>query len=73
MAFSSAALPSSRRRFQMSQTPTMSKLVAFWCSRNEGKSAPLNRSEKPTTTTRTRSLAPCTAANERASSGESPA
>ena len=73
MAFSSAALPSSLLRLQMSQTATMSKLVAFACCTNEGSRDPLNRSEKPTTATRTRSFAPCTAANARASREESPA
>jgi hypothetical protein len=52
------AAPSSRRRFQMSEIATISKFNAALLWRNDGISACRHRSEKPTSPTRTRSLAP---------------
>src|SRR5437016_2097039 len=56
--FSIPATPSSRRRFQMSETATISKLRSLPTLPNAGRRAWRKRSENPTIPTRTRSFAP---------------
>src|SRR5256886_8626 len=58
ITFSIPATPSSRRRLQMSDTATISKLSSLPSWPYAGRCAWRNRSEKPTMPTRTRSLAP---------------
>jgi hypothetical protein len=53
-----SATPSSRRRFQMSDSATISKFSSLPTAAVAGRSELLKRSENPTTPTRTRSLAP---------------